>query len=154
MATINGMGWHLGGSAQAVALTGTTDKTVLASVSIPAGTIATNARLEVYTLWSFTGSTNAKTKFVELGSTAFMEVATTGGTSVILGRNTVIFARGRASQVSMVKTAASGLGAQTSAVTTGTENLDSALLLKICGQLASGSETLTLEAWDATLWNP
>lgn len=141
-------------SCQAVALTGSTNETTLATIAIPAGLLQTNGKIVVSTIWSFTGSTNAKTKRVKLGTTAFMAVATTGGTSVTLFREFAIFARGRASQLAILSSAPSGQGAQTSANTTGTENLDSDLNLTITGQLASAGETLTLEAYTVSIVNP
>lgn len=144
----------IGGACQPVSHTGDTDETVLAQFLLPAGALRTNGRLEIYTLWSFPGSTNPKTKRIKVGATEFMAVVTNGATSVILGRNTLIFARGRTSQISMAKTAPSGLGAQTSAITTGAEDLDTELTVTITAQLGNSGETIVLEAWQAVLLNP
>lgn len=146
-------GRTLAQSATSVSLTGTTDETTLASYTLPAGFVRTGGRIEVYTLWSMTGSTNAKTKRVKIGSTAFMAVATTSGTTVALGRLTTLFARSRTSQLAILASAPSGAGAQSSANTTGTEDLDTSLTLAITGQLASSGETLTLEAYSITIFN-
>lgn len=51
----------LAASAVAIAHTGTTDETVLATVTIKAGVMGTNGRLRVTSLWSWPTSANNKT---------------------------------------------------------------------------------------------
>lgn len=142
-------------SAQAVTLTGSTGETTLASLTIPAGTLKTDGGLLVFTQWTMTGSTNAKTKRIKLGSTSFLNLATTTNTILTYARDLHILARGRSSQISMGATITGGaVGQQSIAATTGTENLDSDLTLAITGQLASAGESLVLEAYRVTLFNP
>src|SRR5688500_18573615 len=51
----------LAASAVAIAHTGTTDETVLATLTIKAGIMGTNGRLRVTSFWSYPNSANSKT---------------------------------------------------------------------------------------------
>lgn len=142
-------------SAQAVSLTGSTDETTLASLTIPAGLIKTNGGILVYSHWSMTGNTNNKRKRIKLGSKSFLDLTTSGGTIVSYARELWIFARGRASQVAMGAGITGGaVGQQAVATATATEDLDTDLTLAITGQLGTGTDTLTLEAYSVQLFNP
>lgn len=137
-------------SAVAVALTGTTSETALATNSIKGRAMGPNGFLEVETTWSWTNSANNKTPRVRLGGiagTAFQDaVATTTGHGAF--RRIVANRNSNSSQVGSFATSITNSysvgsgGAPTGSVNTA---LDQDLV--ITGQLANSGETMTLEGY-------
>lgn len=122
-------------------LTGTTTKTTLASILVPAGLVGLNGSLRVSALASCTNSANTKTLTFELaGSTLNTQTATTVaslfGTALISNRGSL------SSQIARVYSPGGGGSFNTSAVNTAVDQI-----LTISGQLALGSETMTLESY-------
>jgi hypothetical protein len=133
-------------SAVAQSVTGTTTETTLATITIPAGSMGPNGQIEVTTLWSCTNSANNKTLRVKFGSTAFLNVAATTSAAIhvltrIANRNSA------ASQVGSPSSTTNSLGATGASVTTAAIDTTADVTLAITGQLASASETLTLESY-------
>jgi hypothetical protein len=139
----------LAASAVAVSHTVSTTETALATIQIPANTLGANGILRVTTLWTITNSANDKTlraRLAGLVGTAYLEVVLTTQASYrdqrqIANRNAAN------SQIGGSFSALGGFGNSgnanvTSAVDT-TANQD----LVISGQLETGSETITLEAY-------
>jgi hypothetical protein len=137
----------------AVSLTGTTAETNLAALKIPANTIGKNGAVEIFTIWSYTNGSNNKSMLVRYtqgaasivgGSTGVVTVATTT-TSASLGW--II----RANNATNAQTWYAA-GGQTPFGTAGT-NIGTALTadttqdtyININGQLAVGTDTLTLQ---------
>ncbi len=140
--------WILAQSGVAVPLTGTTSETTLASIVLPARALGKNGALRIVTLWSMTSSANNKTPRIKLGGTTF--VAPVYGTGVTsLQHFAMLRNRGAAnSQVAHASTTQNVFGAGAgSAVTTGAVDTAADQPLVITGQLALGTETLTLEAF-------
>jgi hypothetical protein len=141
-------------AATGMSVTGTTNETALATVSIPAGSMGTSGGLHVYTTWTMTNSANSKTPRIRLGGiagTAFMAVGFTTAASFADFRR--IKNRGAAnSQVAAAPAAASSpFGASSSAVTAGAVDTSAAQDLVISGQLTNTGETLTLESYEVWL---
>jgi hypothetical protein len=144
----------LAASAVAVPLTGTTNETALATVSIPAGSMGLNGAVQVSTAWSITSSANNKTMRVRFGGvsgTQYLASALT--TNTTLGDIRTIRNRGAAnSQVGMLSaTNPGGYGNTSNAITTGAIDTAAAVDVVISGQLASAAETITLEAYEVWL---
>lgn len=144
----------LGASGVGVSHTGNTNKTTLATVAIPGGSMGTNGGLLIYSTWTMTNNANTKTARIELGATAFKAVSyssmtTTHDVRRIRNRNSA------ASQVGS-QAAASGtsVGQSTAALITGTENTASALNLVFSIQLGNGTDTATLESYEVWLLPP
>lgn len=146
----------LGASAVAVSHTGSTDETVFATVSIAAGAMSANAILRITTLWSYTNSANNKTGRIRLGGvsgTQFLSVAHT--TSASFSDSRLIRNRGATnSQVCTASASVSSAGTTGLAVTTGTVDMSVAQDLVLSGQLALGTETITLEGYLVELITP
>lgn len=150
--TLAGVGISLAQSATAASVTGTTVETTLASVTVPGGLLGPSGVLVVSTLWSFTGSTNAKTFRNRFGSgfdlAASRQISSAPAISMQMQR--MMFCRGLTSQLAFSAWADSGTNG--SAATTGANNTAVDQLLTITAQLALGTETITLEAWQVVAY--
>lgn len=146
----------IGASAVAVALTGTTTETALATITIPGGFMKANSRLEIDALWTVTNNANNKQVRVRLGGiggTAFMgqtvtAIATIHTLTNIHNRNST------SSQVASPAAASvtgTGLGTSTAAITTGAINTAANVNLVITGQLANAADSVKLESYRVTL---
>jgi hypothetical protein len=144
----------LAASAVAVSVTGTTAETALATVTIPAGAMGINGGLQIWTTWSYTNSANTKTPRIRLGGAAgavhLAPALTTSATFSDVRR-----IRNRASASAQVcstaSVAAAPIGTTTVAPTTSAVDTSAAQDLVITGQLALGTETITLENYEVWL---
>lgn len=139
----------LAASAAAVSHTGNTNETTLATVPIPAGVMGSKGILRVTTLWSHTNSVNNKTLRIRPGSGNRLLVANV--TTSASTRDQRMFSN-RDSTASQISGGNGGLatgnwGATADAVVTNTIDTTAAFDFTITGQLASGSETVTLESY-------
>jgi hypothetical protein len=141
----------LGSRAVAVSHTGNTTETTLATVVVPAGAMGANGALRVWTLWSHTNGANNKTLRVKLSTTAFVAIVNTS-TATFQDLVTVMNRNSASSQLSHAAAQATRFGASTSAVTTGSVDTSSAQNLTITGQLATGSDSVTLEGYSVELF--
>lgn len=143
----------IGGSNAAATVTGTTNKTALGTLALPAGLAnIPGACLLVETLWSVTNSANGKGLRIELGSTTFYNIA---ATSILSDANyTMIRVRSQSAQVAMPVASASGLSTSSSACVTGAEDMSAALNIIISATLNSAADTATLEGWTVRLLTP
>jgi len=132
-----------------VSLTGSTTETNMAALRIPANTMGANGVIEVKCFWSYTNSSNNKTILHRLGATSG-----SGGVSVI---GSVIVTTTASSQTMAIirnnnavnsqtvfASASTPFGPSGSAPLTSSQNSAADLYININGQLAVGTETLTL----------
>jgi len=144
----------LAASAVAASVTGTTTKTALATVNVPAGAMGSNGRLRVTCHFSMTTSTNTKTCSFELGGSVFMSRGEASATVAALRDQREIANRNSASsQVSWRATTIGGLGQGTNTLTTGAVDTSVSQDLVFYGQLANSTETITLENYLVELYN-
>lgn len=107
-----------------------------------------NGQLRETSFVSITAGTNSKTCSFELGGSAFLSRAETGGTVAALRDQREICNRNSvSSQVSRRVSAISGFGQNTNATSTGAVDTSVPQDLVLYGQLANSSETITLESW-------
>lgn len=139
-------------SATALSVTGTTAETSQAIVTIPSGLIGERGALRVTPHWTYTNSGNAKTLRVRFGTGTFYEVT---GTNIAMQAHVMIRNRTLSSQVSFGMTTSAGLGTSGAASGTGTAATGRAdQELVITCQLATASETCTLEGYTVELLKP
>lgn len=138
-------------SAVAVPHTGDTVAATLATITIPANALGANGSFEVKASFSFPNSTNTKTLSIRFGGTLlFSTIQGTGSAGVdiiirVCNRNSPSSQR---SSGFLVSTAgAATLIVNTAAIDT-TQNAD----ITIAGQLALGTETVTLESYQVVLY--
>lgn len=142
-------------SADPIALTGTTDETVLVSEILPADLLVENSLLRIYTSWSMPGNTNTKTKKVTLGSTILQNVGTNTGSVLTYARWLEVMARERTHLIAMPPAiVGAGLGQQAAAMIVSAEDLTAPLTLQIIGKLSNTGDTLTLQSYAVILHTP
>ena len=137
----------IGASAVQQNLTGTVNETVLATVTIPAGTLGANGAIRIYSNWSNNNNANVKTARIRLNGL---------GTQAILGANlttTLTYADLRqvqnvnsfSSQKCWQFTSLGGLGQSSGAVTTAAIDTSASISLVFTGQLANSGDNIALE---------
>lgn len=143
------LGRVLAQSAVAVPLTGSTSETTLATITVPAGAMGANGRIEIATDWSYTSSANNKTIKIKLGATQLYSLSQT--TSTGMGTRTSVANRNSASSQRCLTLGHNGsainVGFATSAIDT-----SASTDITITGQLVVGTETVTLESYQVLLY--
>ena len=126
-----------------VVLTGTTSVVTLATITIPAGLLGANGKLKIYPLWSNTNNANTKTLRVVLnGGPMYTAVSQNcvHNSGLLILRN---FNSETTQRMSSGMTA--GLGSTTGSIAAPTIDTSAAVTITFSGQLAVGTDTLTLE---------
>jgi hypothetical protein len=146
----------LGSSAVQVSHTGDTSEFTFATVTIPAGAMGLNGRLDIKGIWSFTGSTNTKSARARLGGvggTAIISAATATAANITFNGSEIVANRNSASsQVSMSAAVGSGqIAFGTTALITSAINTAASTTVVFTGQLTNTGETISLERYEVTL---
>jgi len=126
-------------------LTGSTSVVTLATatITIPAGLLGANGKLKIYPLWSTTNNANVKTLRVGFGGSPFTTMTSqsvSNNSGLVIIRNT--------NSESAQKTSSglvAGIGSSPGSIAYTTVDTSAATTLLITGQLAVGTDTLTLE---------
>lgn len=129
------------------ALTGSTSETVLATLSLPGGTLGPNGVITIDALWSHTANANAKTLRARLGGLSGVVFATSTSTASSLSGRLAGYIQNRNSVSSQVASSAIGFTAGTAAVNTATLNTATAQDIVITGQLGVGTDSMKLEGY-------
>jgi hypothetical protein len=128
----------------AFVLTGTTLAATLATITIPASLIGANGKVKFYPLWSNTNNANTKTLRVVLNgaTTVYTGVSQNSvhNSGLLILRN---FNSETAQRMSSGMTA--GLGSTTGSIAAATVNTTAPVTIAVTGQLAVGTDTMTLE---------
>jgi hypothetical protein len=143
----------LAASAVAVSVTGTTNETALATVTIPAGAMGLNGGLWIYSTWSYPNSANNKTPRIRFGGAAGTQYHALAQSTTVSYQGFVRI-RNRNSASSQIGGSSifTSIG-QTSTVAPPTSALDTSVAQDIVfsGQLGLSTETLTLESYEVWL---
>ena len=126
-----------------VVLTGSTSGVTLATITIPAGLIGANGKLKIYPLWSTTNNANVKTLRAVFGGSACTTMysqSVPNNSGLVIIRNT----NNEAAQKTSSGLVA-GIGASSGSIASTTIDTTAATAITITGQLAVGTDTLTLE---------
>lgn len=145
----------LAASAVASTHTGNTTETTLATVVIPADILQLNGQLHIRSWWSAAANNaNVKTTRVKFGGTVFSNPVLTSLRS--LSYFTTIMNRNSASSQfgGSPTTVATGLGSSTAVFATGAIDTSSAQNLTFTIELANGSDSVTLEAYEVEVVLP
>jgi len=127
----------------AVALTGTTVETTLATITIPAGLIGISGKVKLYPLYSMTNNANNKVLRVKLnGSLAFYAATSNNSHSSAL---VIIRNIGSESVQKSSTGVVSGLGNTGTALNTLAIDTSVATTITVTGQLTNSADTMTLE---------
>lgn len=131
-----------------VAVTGTTDETTLATITIPAGVMGPKGFLRIHTQTGQTNNSNNKTFRIKCGgqnivssTAAYTGSSATGRLTIWQNRNS------NTSQVVQGSAAENGIGETTQPVTVTTVNTAASFDVVITGQLANSGDELALESY-------
>lgn len=142
----------LANSGTDIAHTGTTDETVIATVTIPGGTMGLNGCIRVTTHWNYTNSANNKimrVRFGGIGGTGYF--STTQTTTANFLNMCMIWNAGAANAQKGMVALGAVFGSSAGAQLTGTVDTSAATTLVMTAQLANTGETITLEAYTVEL---
>jgi len=147
-------------SGAAVAHTGTTAETKIASVLIPAGAMGANGMLDIQHTWSNNNDADDKTRNLRFGAaddltgTSLMGVLST--TNVLhFNMHRVINNNSVSAQKGIVPAGATGgPGSFSTAAVTAAINTANASYVVFSGTLESGADSITLESYRITLTRP
>ena len=126
-----------------VSLTGSTSVVTLATITIPAGLLGANGKLKIYPLWSTTNNANVKTLRAVFGGSActtMISQSVPNNSGLVIIRNTNNEAAQKCSSGLVA-----GIGSSTGSIASTTIDTTAATTITITGQLAVGTDTLTLE---------
>lgn len=143
-----GVPYALAQSAVAVSHTGNTTETTLATITIPAGAMGPNGRVTIITDWITTNNANTKTVKIKFAGTSYLNY--TGLTSAGSGRFITIVrnVNSAASQKSLNSSYLTFITSSSTAnITSSADTSASDTTILITGQLAVGSDTMTLDGY-------
>ena len=126
-----------------VVLTGSTSGVTLATITIPAGLLGANGKLKIYPLWATTNNANVKTLRAVFGGSACSTMtsqSSPNNSGLVIIRNT--------NSESAQKTSSglvAGIGSSFGSIASTAIDTTAATTITITGQLAVGTDTLTLE---------
>ena len=126
-----------------VSLTGSTSVVTLATITIPAGLMGANGKLKIYPLWSTTNNANAKTLRLNFGGA----VCSTMVSQSVPNNSGLLIIRNLNSE-SAQKTSSglvAGIGSSFGSIASTTVDTTAATTITLTGQLAVGTDTMTLE---------
>ena len=126
-----------------VSLTGSTSVVTLATITIPAGLMGANGKLKIYPLWATTNNANVKTLRAVFGGSACTTMTSQSvpnNSGLVIIRNTNNEAAQKCSSGLVA-----GIGSSFGSIASTTVDTTAATTLVISGQLAVGTDTLTLE---------
>ena len=126
-----------------VSLTGSTSVVTLATITIPAGLMGANGKLKIYPLWATTNNANIKTlraTFSGLTCTTMTSQSVPNNSGLVIIRNTNSESAQKCSSGLVA-----GIGASSGSIASPTVDTSAATTITITGQLAVGTDTLTLE---------
>ncbi len=125
-----------------VSLTGSTSVVTLATITIPAGLLGANGKLKIYPLWATTNNANFKTLRVVFGgplsTMVSQSVPNNSGLLIIRNINSEAVQKCSSGLVA-------GIGASFGSIASPTVDTSAATTITITGQLAVGTDTMTLE---------
>ena len=126
-----------------VVLKDTTLATTLAIITIPAGLIGANGKLKIYPLWATTNNANIKTLRLNIGG---MLCSTMVSQSIPNNSGLLIIRNINSESVQKCSSGlVAGIGASGGSIASNTIDTTAATTITITGQLAVGTDTLTLE---------
>ena len=126
-----------------VSLTGSTSVVTLATITIPAGLLGANGKLKIYPLWATTNNANIKTLRVLLGGspcTTMTSFSVPNNSGLIILRNVNSESAQKCSSGLVA-----GIGSSPGSIASTTIDTTAATTITLTGQLAVGTDTMTLE---------
>ncbi len=126
-----------------VSMTGSTSVVTLATVTIPAGLLGANGKLKIYPLWLTTNNANAKVLRLNIGGSlcsTMQSQSVSNNSGLLIIRNT-----NNESAQKCSSGLVAGIGLSSGSIANTTIDTTAATTITLTGQLAVGTDTLTLE---------
>lgn len=143
--------WYVIGASAAtgMSVTGSTNETALATISIPAGAMGANGILRVTLLVTGTNNANTKTIRIRLGGISGSQFFAASIASTLTTRSQIQIQNrnSQASQVAHANATLNSFQSTSGGVFTASVDTSAAQDLVISGQLGTGTDTLTLESY-------
>lgn len=135
--------------------TGDTAEATLATISIPANTLGANGSLKINAIWSFTNSANGKTFRWRLGGLSGTVIASTTATTIASVWSSILMISANATNAQNIYLEqARGTDQLVSgSIVTTAVDMTATQSLVITGQLALGTETITLLGYTVEVAN-
>lgn len=152
---------HWASTAESATLTGTTNETVLATLSLPGGLPGLNGVFEIHNSWEVNNDASGKTGATKIGAMG-AGVAATQMRGTALGATVTFYdictfknANSQSAQRAFNTSGGSfGIGSGGSASLTAAINTSAAFDIVWTGTLTDGADTLILRNWFVTLTRP
>ena len=126
-----------------VPLTSSTSVATLATITIPAGLMGANGKLKIYPLWATTNNANIKSLRLNIGG---MLCSTMVSQSIPNNSGLLIIRNINSESVQKCSSGlVAGIGSSAGSIASPTVDTSAATTITITGQLAVGTDTLTLE---------
>lgn len=141
-------GWRvIAKSGVKVDRTGDTNEAIMGTIAIPAGAMGPNGALRITTTWSCTNSANNKTPRIRLGGISGSQIL--AATFTTQGAHIQRLLQNRGSAASQISSFGASSANSFTNASPATFTVDTSIAqdLVITGQLALGSETLSLESY-------
>ena len=124
-------------------MTGSTSAVTLATITIPAGLLGANGKLKIYPLWATTNNANVKTLRLNIGG---MLCSTMTSQSIPNNSGLLIIRNINSESVQKCSSGlVAGIGASFGSIASTTVDTTAATTITLTGQLAVGTDTMTLE---------
>lgn len=126
-------------------VTGTAAETLFtgATVTLPANALANN-KVRANVTATYTGSTNQKTVRLYVGGTVFGTISENAAANTVTRLLALVHNRGNTNAQNAESMTSNSSGTSAITNTAGTENIGVAVTVKVTGQLATSTETVTL----------
>jgi hypothetical protein len=122
---------------------GSTSVVTLATITIPAGLLGANGKLKIYPLWSTTNNANQKTLRLNFGGvlcSTMTSQSVPNNSGLLIIRNTNSESAQKCSSGLVA-----GIGSSFGSIASPTVDTSAETTITITGQLAAGTDTMTLE---------
>ena len=140
----SGVPYLLAAASPNTSVTGTTDETTLATVTIPANAIGANGTVEIYAVYSYTNSANSKTLRIRFGGTSGTAYFNTASTTTANFRTNFTIANANSTNAQVGGSPAGLIAASSTAASTSSVDTTAPVDIVFRGLLANSSETITL----------
>lgn len=139
-------------SGLAQSVTGTTSELVLATIPIPAGVLLAHGRIRLWFTTTSTNNANVKTVKAKLNGSVIGAAAVITSTGTQVYHVDVVNGTNRTTNYGQIAFTAGSAASQTGAAL----NVDTTqpLVVTITGQLATGTDNITLNAYSLETLNP
>lgn len=141
-------------SGAAVAVTGTTDETALATITIPANAMGANGALHIQTVRSFNNDASGKTSRIRFSGISGTQYRATADANTAGIADYIMIANANATNAQVGGPPSTGAGLGVGTPVTSAVDTTAATTVVITGELTDGNDNITLLHYHVTLTRP